>query len=562
MSDRSRPLTNPISVAHPVVEVGEDLVTRTPPTPPRGTASVNAVAARHARGELTSAEAVAAVDPHELERALTLTADTSGLDAVVHGLGVAPGIACGPLVFSTEAAVAARADGLEPVLVLSESRPDDLPGLLAATAVVTERGGRTTHSAVVARALGRPSVAGLVDGVVIDDAELLRGARGDVLVAGDVVTVDGSGGTVFRGRPAEPLAGGHGNTEILRWLDTALADLPGLAVKVNADSAEAAARGRELGATGVGLFRVEHVFLGDRRALLERVLIARPGPEMTEGLADVYSVLRSEFVDLLRVVDGQDVAIRLLDPPRHEFLPDPASAAADGVRAVLAKLREHNPMLGVRGVRLGILVPALTVAQIQALVDAVLEVRRSGHDPRPELLVPMVSTPAEVDVVRGLLDDVRAHAGTTAEELPIAIGAMVETPRAALLAGRLAERVDALSLGTNDLTALVWGLSRDDADRHLLPAYRDLGVVEHSPFERLDLEGVGAVIRQVVRDARRVRPGIRIGVCGEQAAEASAVEFLADAGVDYISCAAPRVPLARLAAARHGLPPRNPEEGP
>lgn len=537
-----------------MAEAGEDFVARTLPIPIRGTALVSEIADRHARGELSSAQAVAAIDPHELERALTLTADVSGLDAVVHGLGVSPGVASGGMVFSSAAAVAARADGLEPVLVLSESRPEDLPGLLASVAIVTERGGQTTHAAVVARALGRPAVTGLMYGVVVDGAKRLRGARGDALVAGDMVTVDGSTGTVYRGRPVEPLAGGQGSAQVLRWLDAALADLPGLPVKVNADSADAAARGRALGATGVGLCRIEHMFLGERRSLLERVLIARPGPELTEGLAEVYAVLRSECTELLVAMDGLEVAIRLLDPPRHEFLPDPAVVADDGVRSMLHRLREHNPMLGVRGVRLGILVPALIVTQIQALVDAALAVRRSGHDPRPELLVPMVSTPAEVDMVLRLVADVCAQAGTSAAELPVTVGAMVETPRAALLAGKLATRVDALSLGTNDLTALLWGLSRDDADRQLLPAYRDLGVVEHSPFERLDIDGVGAVIRQVVRDARKVCPGIRIGVCGEQAAEASAVRFLAAAGVDYISCAAPRVPMVRLAAARQRLP--------
>lgn len=510
------------------------------------------IIARHARGDISSAEAVEAIDPHELERALTSTADVSGLDAVVHGLGVSPGVTSGGVVFSTEAAVAARADGLEPVLVLPESRPDDLPGLLASAAIVTERGGQTTHAAVVARALGRPAVAGLLDGV-IDGAKCLRSARGDALVAGDIVTVDGTTGTLYRGRPVEPFASARGSARVLQWLNGVLADLPGLAVKANADSAGAAAWGRELGAVGVGLCRIEHMFLGERRSLLERVLIARPGPELTEGLAEVYAVLRSEFTELLVAMDGMDVAIRLLDPPRHEFLPDPAVSTAHDAWAMLHRLREHNPMLGVRGVRLGLLVPALTVAQIQALVDAALAVRRSGHDPRPELLVPMVSTPAEVDMVRGLLADVCTQAGTTVAELPVTLGAMVETPRAALLAAQLAERVDSISLGTNDLTALLWGLSRDDADRQLLPTYRDLGVVEHSPFERLDLDGVGAVIRQVVRDARAVRPGIRIGVCGEQAAEVSAVSFLAKAGVDYISCAAPRVPLVRLVAAQQRL---------
>ncbi|MFC4857312.1 putative PEP-binding protein [Actinophytocola glycyrrhizae] len=521
-------------------------------TPISGGTLAESVATRHARGELSSAQALAALDPRELERALTLTADVSGLVTVVRGLGVSPGVASGVLVFDGQAAVAAREDGLEPVLALPESRPEDLPGLLASAAVVTEHGGQTTHAAVVTRALGLPCVAGLVDGV-ITDGRGLRAARGEVLVAGDVVTVDGASGKVYRGRPAEPLAKGKKNAELLHWLDVVLKDMPGLSVQVNADSAEAAARGRDLGAVGVGLCRIEHMFLGDRRSLLERVMVARPGPELTEGLAELYAVLRTELTELLVAMDGSTVAIRLLDPPRHEFLPDPASIADHGLRVVLDRLREHNPMLGVRGVRLGILVPALTVAQIQALVDATMAVRRMGHDPRPELLVPMVSTPAEVDVVRRLLDDVCAQVRVSAADLPVTVGAMIETPRAALLASRLAERVDAISLGTNDLTALMWGLSRDDADRHLLPAYRDLGVVERSPFERLDIEGVGALIRQVIRDARKVRPGIRIGVCGEQSAEPSAVSFLVAAGVDHISCAAPRIPLVRLAAARQRL---------
>ncbi|MEV4496143.1 putative PEP-binding protein [Micromonospora arborensis] len=545
------PLTTPTTIADQVVETA-----RTLPAPVGGRVSVESIAARHASGEISSAQAVAALDPHELERSLTLTADVSGLTTVARGLAVSPGVASGVLVFSAKAAVVAREEGLAPVLVLPESRPEDLPGLLAAEAVVTERGGQTAHAAVVARALGLPSVAGLVDGVIVG-AERLRGARGVALVAGDIVTVDGSTGVVYRGSPPEPLTNRTGNTEVLRWLDAVLADLPGLAVQVNADSAAAAAQGRALGAVGVGLCRIEHMFLGDRRPLLERVLIARPGPELTDGLTEVYAVLRGEFTQLLVAMDGLKVAIRLLDPPRHEFLPDGAAVADDGLRATLNRLREHNPMLGVRGVRLGILLPALTVAQIQALVDATLAARRAGHDPRPELLVPMVSTPAEVDLVRRLLDDVCAQVGVTAAELSVTVGAMIETPRAALLAARLAERVDAISLGTNDLTALLWGLSRDDADRQLLPAYRDLGVVEHSPFERLDLDGVGAVIRQVVRDARLIRPDIRIGVCGEQAAEASAVSFLAEVGIDYISCAAPRVPLVRLAATRQGL--REPE---
>src|SRR6266511_3379978 len=515
--------------------------------PPDG---IGAIAASHTRGECTSAQAVAAICPQDLERALTSTADVRGLVVVVQGLGVSPGVGSGPVVFSSDAAVAARAKGFEPVLVLTEARPEDLPGVLASVAIVTDQGGQTTHAAVVARALGRPAVAGLVGGALSVAQQHLSGPRGEALAAGDIATVDGTSGTVYRGHLVEPRPQDNGTADLLRWLHEVLTDGPGVPVKVNADSAAAAARGRALGATGVGLCRIEHMFLGDRRPLLERVMIARPGPELAEGLAAVYEVLRGEFLDLLTAMDGLNVTVRLLDPPRHEFLADPRDIADPMARAMIDRLREHNPMLGVRGVRLGILVPALTVTQLQALIDAALVVRQSGGDPRPELLIPMVSTPREVDVVCGLLSDVKAAAGPAADTLAVRVGAMIETPRAALMAGRLASRLDTISLGTNDLTALLWGLSRDDADRALLPAYQELGLIDQSPFEQLDIDGVGAIIQQVVRDARAARPDIQIGVCGEQAAAESAVRFLAELDIDYISCASPRIPLVRLVGAQ------------
>ncbi|MET9352673.1 putative PEP-binding protein [Streptomyces sp. NPDC006617] len=341
--------------------------------------------------------------------------------------------------------------------------------------------------------------------------------------------------------------------------------MPSLAVRVNADTGADAAAGRALGASGVGLCRLEHMFLGAHHQVLQRVLTARPGPDLTEDLATVHAFLRAEITEILVAMDGLPVTVRLLDPPRHEFLPDlteaALTAAATGAPAdrdrldLTRRLHEHNPMLGVRGVRTGILLPALMAVQIKALAEATQALRRSGHDPRPELLVPMVSTPRELDFVRGVLDDVCARLGTTPAGTGISLGAMIETPRAALLARSLARRSDFLSLGTNDLTALVWGLSRDDAERHMLPAYQDLGLLDTSPFARLDVEAVGLLARRVADDARAVRPGITLGVCGEQAADESAVRFFAEAGYDHVSCAPPRIPLARLAAARAALPP-------
>ncbi len=523
---------------------------------------LDAVADRYERGRLAPAQAVALVDPRDIEHARA----GHGLDLPVaaRGLGVSPGIAFGTVVFSAAEAVAAQADGQRPVLVLTESRPADLPGLLAAVAVVTERGGQTSHAAVVARGLGLPAVAALVDGVLNSDSpqsQVLRTSHGDTVRAGDPVTVDGHTGVIHLGGRQQDAGQGQAAGPVLPgWLDDALSQLPGIAVRVNADTGVDAAAGRALGAHGVGLCRLEHMFLGERHQVLQRVLMARPGPDMTVDLAAMHRLLRSELTDVLTAMDGLPVTIRLLDPPRHEFLPDltalSLTAAATGALGdqdqldITRRLHEHNPMLGVRGVRMGVLIPALTDVQITALVEATLALRRAGRDPRPELLVPMVSAPAELDFVRGMLDDVCARLGTSRTAAGISLGAMIETPRAALLAGSIARRADSLSLGTNDLTALVWGLSRDDAEQYLLPAYQDLGLIPASPFARLDVEAVGALARQVATEARAVRPDITLGVCGEQAADADAVRFFAEAGFDHISCAPPRIPLARLAAAR------------
>ncbi|MFD3920831.1 putative PEP-binding protein [Streptomyces sp. NPDC058595] len=549
-----------------LVEEGRPHIVRSTRVPLRGAALLHAVATRYEHGRLTPAQAVSLVEPLDVEQARSGAAHSLDLPVAARGLGVSPGIACGAVVFSAADAVAAQANGEQPVLVLTESRPEDLPGLLAATAIVTERGGQTSHAAVVARGLGLPAVTALVDGVLDTDAKVLRTTHGDTVRARDLVTVDGHTGVIHLGGRTGHTAERQAAPELPGWLDDALSGLPGISVRVNADTGADAAAGRALGADGVGLCRLEHMFLGERHQVLQRVLMARPGPDMTEDLATVRALLRAEITDVLAAMDGRPVTIRLLDPPRHEFLPDltelSLTTAANGAPAdrdrldITRRLHEHNPMLGVRGVRMGVLLPALTAVQIKALVEATLALRRAGRDPRPELLVPMVSVPAELDFVRGMLDDVCAHLGASRDQAAISLGAMIETPRAALLAGSIARRADSLSLGTNDLTALVWGLSRDDAEQHLLPAYQDVGLLAESPFARLDVEAVGTLARMVAAEARAVRPDITLGVCGEQAADAAAVRFFAEAGFDHVSCAPPRIPLARLAAARAAVAQR------
>jgi pyruvate,orthophosphate dikinase len=521
---------------------------------------------------LSAAEALAAVAAADVrpEPARPRLLD---LPVAAAGLGVSAGHAGGTAVFSAAEAVARRAAGGRPVLVLTESRPEDLPGLLASVAVVNVRGGRTSHSAVVARNLRRPCVVALTDARVDELARCLVLPDGGRLRSGEGVTVDGANGLVHRGATAtDPDDRAGPDDELLRavdWICAAAPDSPRIAVRVNADGPEDAAAGRAAGASGVGLCRLEHAFLGEAHGVLRRVLLTTRGPDVVEALAELRAVIRDRVTGLLAEMDGLPVTVRLLDPPRQEFLPDPvalatrvalagpaadddaaeAAAAAEELDAV-RRLRETDPMLGIRGVRLGVVHPALAVAQLEALVAADLDRRAAGGDPRLEVLVPMVADVRELTAVRDLLAVAAGRLGAPEASRRLPVGAMVETPRAALLAGALASQADFLSVGSNDLTALCWGLSRDDADVELLPAYRRRGLVDASPFERFDTDGVGSLVAGAVLAARAVRPDLPISLCGEHGAEPDAIAALLAAGVTAVSCQPSSVASARLAAAR------------
>jgi pyruvate, orthophosphate dikinase len=523
-----------------------------------GVELVRSVRRRVSRGELSPQQALRAVPAADVARALVPPVDTSQLVRIARGLGVSPGVASGVAVFSATEAVAAAEAGQAAVLFLPETRPDDLPGMQAAVATVTERGGLTSHAAVISRSLGHPCATALADAVVDRYGRCLRTAAGEVVGHGTVVTVDGLAGTVYRGAP--PAATRNpGIDAAVGWLLAQANGMPHLPVRVNADTPTDAARGRDAGAAGIGLCRVEHMLLGERQAVLRDALLVDRGASAIDALAELQSVLRAGFTAILSVMDGLPVTVRLLDAPRHEFLPD----ARDGARAPLPaelldqaqRLHEQNPMLGVRGVRAALLMPELAVAQLEALVDATLELRLRGNDPRPEVLVPMVSAPEELAWVRALLEEVcrwRGHRPAP-DGLRIPVGAMIETPRAALLARALAVRADFLSIGTNDLSALVWGLSRDDAELELLPSYVELGILRESPFDAFDTTGVGELVRYTVDTARVAKPELPIGLCGEHAGNPPDVEWFVQAGLTYLSCSPPRVPITTYAAARHAV---------
>ncbi|AGZ44894.1 pyruvate phosphate dikinase [Actinoplanes friuliensis DSM 7358] len=494
--------------------------------------------------------------------------------ALTKGIGASPGAAVGRAVFSAERAVELAAAGEQVILVRRETNPEDLAGMIAAQGILTARGGKTSHAAVVARGMGRTCVCG-ADQVEIAADRFTTGGR--TINEGDVISVDGTTGCVYLGavpvRPSEVVQYFEGEQtdsvlvdavhKLMSHADTTRA----LAVRTNADTAADAARARRFGAEGIGLCRTEHMFLGDRRELVERLILAATPTERADALAALLPLQRADFVDLFRAMDGLPVTVRLIDPPLHEFLPSLEELAVNVAVArergedhaedaqlldAVRRMHEQNPMLGLRGVRLGLVIPGLFAMQVRAITEAAVQLAREGLDPHPEIMVPLVGAVQELETVRReceqIVTEVVADSG-----VHVLIGTMIEVPRAALTAGQIAEAADFFSFGTNDLTQMGWGFSRDDVEGAFFWRYLELGIFGISPFESIDRDGVGRLIRIATEEGRAVRPGLKLGVCGEHGGDPESVHFFHEVGLDYVSCSPFRVPVARLEAGRAAI---------
>jgi pyruvate, orthophosphate dikinase len=545
---------------------------------------------------ITMDEALQRVTGDQLARLMFPQFDRSATRTrLATGLAASPGAAVGAAVFDSATAVARSAAGESVILVRRETNPDDLEGMIAAAGVLTSRGGKTSHAAVVARGMGRTCVCG-AEAIDVDAAA--RTARvGDIVVnEGDVIAIDGSTGEVFLGDV--PVMTSPVATYLEEGLDTALdgadeetaelvqavhrvlthADATRrLGVRANADTGEDAARARRLGAEGIGLCRTEHMFLGDRRALVERLILADSAAARSSALEALTPKQRGDFVELLEAMDGLPVTIRLLDPPLHEFLPDRTelsvrvavarergedTAADETLLAAVERLHETNPMLGLRGVRLGLVVPGLFAMQVRAIAEAAAERIKAGGDPRVEIMVPLVGSVMELHLIRDETDSVLAEVAERENvTLDIPVGTMIELPRAALTAARIAEAADFFSFGTNDLTQTAWGFSRDDVEAAFFAHYLDVGVFTVSPFETLDAIGVGRLVRIATEEGRAARPGLKTGVCGEHGGDPESVHFFHDVGLDYVSCSPFRVPVTRLEAGRAAIAEDDTAEG-
>jgi pyruvate,orthophosphate dikinase len=532
-------------------------------------------------------EALRRVDGYQLE-SLLHPGFTSAADQplLASGLAASPGAAVGEVVFDAGTAMSWAADGRSVVLMRTETSADDVGGMLASVAIVTARGGRTSHAAVVARGIGRTCVSGVED-LVIDLDTRTALCPGGSIHEGDTISVDGTTGRIFRGTLAvqqsqvaailetqagdgsgpeqsEPVAGSLA-AAVLQLL--AHADHRRLiGVRANAETSTDALRARRLGAQGIGLCRTEHMLLGERAVLVEQMVMGDES-DRAAALASIEQLAHADFLDILEAMDGLPVVVRLLDPPLHEFLPDltelsvevalnnaPGGTPDPQATRRLAGVRrwhESNPMLGLRGVRLLTVVPELIEAQVRALATATLELQASGLDPRPELMVPLVADAAELGAAAARIHSaIETACATDGATLNIPIGVMIELPRAALTADRLAQGADFFSFGTNDLTQTTWGMSRDDAEGAFLAQYRESGLLNLDPFTTLDDVGVGRLVRIAVAEGRRVRPDLGLGICGEHAGDPVSIRLLAAIGVDYVSCSPPRVPIARLEAGR------------
>ena len=509
-------------------------------------------------------------------------------ELIARGMAASPGAAVGKIAFNNAQAVEAAEKGVKTVLVRRETNPDDLPGMVAAEGVLTARGGKTSHAAVVARGMGKTCVCG-AESLVIDEAAGTVTIGDLVLTADDTIAIDGQTGEIFRGEVpvadspvttylADGLEAGiaaagddQGTRELVEAVDKLLAHadkVRRLHVRANADTPLDSKRAIAFGAEGIGLCRTEHMFLGERRPLVERAILSAPeSDERQAAFNELEKLQKQDFLEMLEVMDGKAMTVRLIDPPLHEFMPalieletkvavgkatgtlDPADEA---MLVEVRRMHEQNPMLGLRGVRLGIYLPGLFALQMRALCEAAAELVARGLNPRPEIMVPLVGSVRELQLVReegeGIIASVAEAHGVDLSG--VSIGAMIELPRAAMTAEDLAEEADFFSFGTNDLTQTVWGFSRDDVEGVFFPQYIEAGIFGVSPFESIDVHGVGTLVSEGVRRARSTKPNIKLGVCGEHGGDPQSIHFFHNVGVDYVSCSPFRVPVARLEAGR------------
>lgn len=506
-------------------------------------------------------EAIGRVDPKQLDQLLHPTLDPAAdVRVLATGLPASPGAASGRVVFNPDEAAERGAAGDEVILVRRETSPEDFHGMAVARAVLTARGGMTSHAAVVARGMGKCCVAG-VTAMTVDEARGRFTVGDETVLHDEWITLDGATGRVIRGRVPTVEADLSGEfLRLMEWADAARR----LRVRANADTPHDAEVARKLGAEGIGLCRTEHMFFeGDRIDAVREMILAESAPERERALGKLLPMQREDFVGIFRAMDGFPVTIRLLDPPLHEFLPFGAAeikslarkTGADPahLRTLIDRHHETNPMLGHRGVRLGISHPEITRMQARAIFQAALAVRSEGVEVFPEIMVPLVSTAEELRQQRVVIEEVaREVLDGAGAELPFLIGTMIELPRAALTADRIAEEAEFFSFGTNDLTQTTFGLSRDDAGT-FLPRYLEQGILPADPFQTLDRAGVGALVEMATRLGRGTRSGLKVGICGEHGGDPQSVAFFHETGLDYVSCSPYRVPIARLAAAQAAL---------
>src|SRR2546429_3268791 len=527
-------------------------------------------------GLIDQMEAVRRVPAGQLDQLLHPIIDPSiRATPLCSGLPASPGAASGRAVFDPDTAEQRAHAGENVILVRDETTPEDFRGIVAARAVLTARGGMTSHAAVVARGMGKCAVVGCKD-IEVDLEHRSFSVNGTQIVEGDWLTLDGATGRVFAGDlstvPSEVVRVTSGTlspsqaplyqsyAELLGWAD----EVRTLRVRANADTPRDARIARSFGAEGIGLCRTEHMFFeGDRITAMREMIVAREEGGRRRALSKLLPMQRTDFEGIFEAMDGLPVTIRLLDPPLHEFLPHGGEEtkllartldkpAAD-LNRIIESLRETNPMLGHRGCRLGISYPEITEMQGRAILEAAVRAMRRGIVVKPEIMILIVATGKEFENQRAVIEDVADRVlGGMGEKISYLVGTMIELPRAALTAAQIAQSAEFFSFGTNDLTQTTMGLSRDDAGR-FLPSYIDRGILADDPFQVLDTEGVGRLVRIAVEDGRRVRPKIKLGICGEHGGEPRSIAFCHSLGLDYVSCSPFRVPIARLAAAHAAL---------